>query len=350
VNIDAAAALLAEREEPAYRIAQARKAALSEYAERWEDVTTLPRALRAALDRRAPLRELTVEAEQVAGDGTIKLMLRTADGYPVEAVAMRHRDRRTVCLSSQSGCALACSFCATGAMGLGRNLEPGEILEQLIVLARRLREDDGARVHNVVMMGMGEPFQNYDRVLSAIRTMNDPTGFGLGARQIAISTAGWVPGIDRLAQEPLQVKLALSLHAPNDELRRELMPVTRRFPIAELMEACRRYRDATHRRIFVEYLLLEGVNDSNEHARELAELLRPHGKGAFHVNLIAYNPTAAGFHGSAPRVVEQFAAALERNGVGSSYRMSRGREIDAACGQLAMSGIPARTRRTPTPA
>ena len=147
-------------------------------------------------------------------------------------------------------------------MGLGRNLTPGEILEQLLVLARLLRDEQGARVSNVVMMGMGEPFQNYDHVLAAIRTMNDPNGFGLGARQIAISTAGWIPGIDRLADEPMQVKLALSLHAPDDELRGQLMPVTKRFPIAELMEACSRYRAATRRRVFVEYLLLEGVNDS----------------------------------------------------------------------------------------
>jgi 23S rRNA (adenine2503-C2)-methyltransferase len=344
VDIDAAAALLAERDEPAYRVTQARRAALTEYAESWDEVSTLPRGLRVALDERAPLRELVVEAEQVAADGTIKLRLRTADGYPVEAVAMRHRDRRTVCLSSQSGCALACTFCATGAMGLGRNLTPGEIVEQLVVLARRLRDSDGARVHNVVMMGMGEPFQNYDRVLAACRTMNDPTGFGLGARQIAISTAGWVPGIDRLAAEPMQIKLALSLHAPDDELRGQLMPVTRRYPIAELMDACRRYRAATRRRVFVEYLLLEGVNDSRTHARALADLLRPHGRGAFHVNLIAYNPTAAGFQGSASYVVEQFAQALERGGVGSSYRVSRGREIDAACGQLAMAGVPPRRR------
>ncbi len=344
MDIDAAAALLAERDEPAYRVTQARRAALTEYAESWDEVSTLPRALRVALDERAPLRELVVEAEQVAADGTIKLRLRTADGYPVEAVAMRHRDRRTVCLSSQSGCALACTFCATGAMGLGRNLTPGEIVEQLVVLARRLRDSDGARVHNVVMMGMGEPFQNYDRVLAACRTMNDPTGFGLGARQIAISTAGWVPGIDRLAVEPMQIKLALSLHAPDDELRGQLMPVTRRYPIAELMDACRRYRAATRRRVFVEYLLLEGVNDSRAHARALADLLRPHGRGAFHVNLIAYNPTAAGFQGSASYVVEQFAQALERGGVGSSYRVSRGREIDAACGQLAMAGVPPRRR------
>jgi 23S rRNA (adenine2503-C2)-methyltransferase len=347
VDLNAAAELFAERAEPAYRIAQARRATLIEYAETWDEVSTLPRALRAALDERAPLRELTVEAEQRAADGTIKLRLRTADGYPLEAVAMQHRERRTVCLSSQSGCALACSFCATGAMGLGRNLTPGEIVEQLVVLARRLRDEDGARVSNVVMMGMGEPFQNYDRVLEAIRTMNDPSGFGLGARQIAISTAGWVPGIDRLAAEPIQVKLALSLHAPDDELRGRLMPVTKRFPIAELMEACARYRAATRRRVFVEYLLLEGVNDSRAHARALADLLRPHGRGAFHVNLIAYNPTAAGYKGSAQYVVEQFSAELERGNVGSSYRQSRGREIDAACGQLAMAGVPAPRPSTP---
>ena len=163
MDLTAAAELFAERDEPAYRVAQARRATLTEYAETWDEVSTLPRALRAALDERAPLRELTVEEEQTASDGTIKLRLRTADGYPLEAVAMRHRERRTVCLSSQSGCALACTFCATGAMGLGRNLTPGEIVEQLIVLARTLRDRDGARVSNVVMMGMGEPFQNYDR-------------------------------------------------------------------------------------------------------------------------------------------------------------------------------------------
>ena len=176
-----------------------------------------------------PLSSLTVLDEAHASDGTVKVLLNTADGRPVEAVLMRYRDgRRSLCLSSQSGCALACTFCATGAMGLGRNLTPGEILEQLIVLARRLRDNDGARVSNVVMMGMGEPFQNYDRVLEAIRAMNDPNGFGLGARQIAISTAGWIPGIDRLSAEPMQIKLALSLHAPDDELRKLARSIMRR--------------------------------------------------------------------------------------------------------------------------
>ena len=216
-----------------------------------------------------PLRTLTEQASQRAEDGTIKLQLRTHDGYPLEAVAMSHGPRRTVCLSSQSGCALACTFCATGRMGLGRNLTPEEISEQLLRLARLLRDEQDARISNVVMMGMGEPFHNYDNVLAAIRTINAPEAFGLGARQIAISTAGWIPGIDKLAEEPLQVKLALSLHAPDDELRTKLMPVTKRYPIAELMEACRRYRERTRRRVFIEYLLLAGVNDSSQQARQL---------------------------------------------------------------------------------
>ena len=187
---------------------------------------------------------------------------------------MRHRGRRTACLSSQSGCPLACTFCATGEMGLGRSLRSGEIVEQLLALARILRDQD-ATVGNVVMMGMGEPFLNYDAVLDACRTMHDPDGFNLGARHIAISTAGWVPGIERLAEEPLPLRLALSLHAPTDELRSELMPVTRRYPIERLMAACRDYRERTGRRIFVEYLLLDGVNDSDREARTARPAARP---------------------------------------------------------------------------
>ena len=181
---------------------------------------------------------------------------------------MRHRNRRTACLSSQSGCPLACTFCATGAMGLGRNLTAGEIVEQLLVLARLVRDDDGGRIANVVMMGMGEPFLNYDAVLAACRTITDPAGYGLGARHIAISTAGWVPGIERLAEEPLQVKLALSLHAPTDELRTSLMPVDQALP-ARAADAAPAATTAprTGRRVFVEYLLLDGVNDCDGDAR-----------------------------------------------------------------------------------
>ena len=267
--------------------------------------------------------------------------MTTRDGYPVETVAMRHRDRTTVCVSSQSGCPLKCTFCATGSMGLGRNLTQGEIVEQVLVLARILR-DQGRRVTNVVMMGMGEPFLNYDEVLAACRRLNDPAGFGLGARSIAISTAGWIPGIERLATEPMQVRLALSLHAPNDALRAELMPVNRRYPLAKLMAACRAYRETSGRQIFIEYLLLDGVNDTDEHAVELGQLLRG---GGYHVNLISYNPTQAGYKGSGQTRVRAFARVLEKQGVSATYRASHGRDIDAACGQLAVGDVRSIRRR-----
>ena len=344
MTLQTALGVLEEERAPAYRARQLTHAVFTELAERWDEVTALPRPLRDRLERDAPLRTLREEAAQRAEDGTIKLQLRTHDGYPLEAVAMRHGERRTVCLSSQSGCALACTFCATGRMGLGRNLEAEEISEQLLRLARLLRDEQGARVSNVVMMGMGEPFHNYDNVLSAIRTINGPEAFGLGARQIAISTAGWIPGIDRLADEPLQIKLALSLHAADDELRTRLMPVTKRYPIAELMEACRRYRERTRRRVFIEYLLLAGVNDSSVQARQLVSLLRRGGPGAFHVNLIAYNPTGSDYVAADDDSVRRFRGELERGGLGASYRVSRGRGIEAACGQLVMQGIPARKR------
>jgi 23S rRNA (adenine2503-C2)-methyltransferase len=344
MTLQTALDVLREEGAPAYRSQQVTHAVYAELAERWDEVTALPRGLRERLERAAPLRTLAEEGAQRAEDGTIKLRLRTHDGYPLEAVAMSHGPRRTVCLSSQSGCALACTFCATGRMGLGRNLAPEEISEQLLRLARMLRDEQEARVSNVVMMGMGEPFHNYENVLAAIRTINSPEAFGLGARQIAISTAGWIPGIDKLADEPLQVKLALSLHAADDELRSKLMPVTKRYPIAALMEACRRYRERTRRRVFIEYLLLAGVNDSPQQARQLVGLLRRGGPGAFHVNLIAYNPTGSEYVAADDASVRRFRGELERGGIGTSYRVSRGRGIDAACGQLVMQGIPARRR------
>ncbi len=340
-------ALLEEWGEPAYRGRQVYRGVTRELASGYAELTTLPAGLRARLAEVEPWAELTRDEVQESRDGTFKVRFSTRDGFPVEAVAMRHRNRRTICVSSQSGCPLACTFCATGAMGLGRNLSAGEILEQVLVLARMLRER-GQRTSNVVMMGMGEPFLNYDAVLTACRLLNDPQGFGLGARQIAISTAGWVPGIERLASEQLQVKLAISLHAPNDRLRGELMPVTRRFPLARLLEACRTYRAGTGRRIFVEYLLLDGVNDAPELAGQLAGLLGPEG---FHVNLIAYNPTQAGYRASAQARVAEFAGVLARHGVSASYRRSHGGDIDAACGQLAAGGVrELRRRRRAVPA
>lgn len=335
-------ALLAEWGEPAYRARQVYEAATRGLVAEYGAMSALPAELRERLAGAEPLSELRAEEVQESRDGTVKVRLATRDGFPVEAVAMRHRDRRTACLSSQSGCPLACTFCATGAMGLGRNLRAGEIVEQLLVLARILR-GRGAEIGNVVMMGMGEPFLNYDAVLAACRTIHDPAGLGLGARKIAISTAGWVPGIERLAAEELPLRLALSLHAPTDELRGELMPVTRRFPVARLMDACRAYRERTGRRVFVEYLLLDGVNDADADAARLARLL---GSGpGFHVNLIAYNPTAAAYRASPADRVAAFAAVLRGRGVGTSYRRSHGGDIDAACGQLAVAGAKARRRK-----
>jgi 23S rRNA (adenine2503-C2)-methyltransferase len=328
-------AFLTDRGLPAYRFRQVYACATRGLAQDYEEMTELPAELRRRLAAELPLRELAEAERRDAADGTVKLRFTTRDGFPVESVGMQHAGRRTVCVSSQSGCPLACTFCATGDMGLGRNLTAGEISEQVLVLGRLLR-DAGERVSNVVMMGMGEPFLNYDAVLEACRLLNDPDGFGLGARRIAISTAGWVPGIQRLAAEPLQVKLALSLHAPTDELRRTLMPVARRYPLAELMAACRGYRELTGRRVFIEYLLLDGVNDADGHAGQLARLLGPEG---FHVNLIAYNPTAAGYRGSPPERVAAFAAVLAAHGLEASYRRSHGDDIKAACGQLAAAGV-----------
>ena len=334
--------LLEEWGEPAYRSRQVYQAATRTLVADYDGMTGLPAALRRRLAEAEPLAELEVDEVRESGDGTIKLRLLTRDGFPVEAVAMRHRGRRTVCLSSQSGCPLACTFCATGEMGLGRSLRSGEIVEQLLALARILRDQD-ATVGNVVMMGMGEPFLNYDAVLDACRTMHDPDGFNLGARHIAISTAGWVPGIERLAEEPLPLRLALSLHAPTDELRERAdarhPPVSDRAADGGLPRLPRAHGPAHLRRV---------------PAPRRRERLRPRGAAgsggcsargpAFHVNLIAYNPTASAYSASPQERVAAFAEVLRELGVGASYRRSHGSDIEAACGQLAVAGARARRR------
>ena len=338
VQLETAISLLADWGEPSYRREQVRQGVTRDLAASWDDLTTLSKTTRARLASELPFAELTLDEQQRAADQTVKARFRTQDGFPIETVLMRHGDRRAVCVSSQSGCALACTFCATGAMGLGRNLTGGEIFEQLLWAAREARRD-GGRIGNVVLMGMGEPFHNYDEVLAFCRLANDPAGFGLGARSIAISTAGWVPGVDRLAAEPLQVKLAISLHAPNDEVRATLMPVNKRYPVEAVMEACKRYREATHRRVFIEYLMLHGVNDAPAQADELASLLHAAAPGGFHVNLIVYNPTAADYRASDPSRIAGFRHMLDRRKIDHSLRQSRGRDIDAACGQLAVKGV-----------
>lgn len=338
MDLDAALAALRDLGQPAYRHDQVRQALTRDLVVNWDEATTLPASLRAALAERAPARELIERDRQESRDGTIKARFETADGFPLETVLMRHGDRHAVCVSSQSGCALACAFCATGAMGFGRSLRSGEIFEQLLWAARVARDERGSAIRNVVLMGMGEPLQNLDAVLGFCRAANDPAGFGLGARSIAISTAGWVPGIDALIEEPLQVKLAISLHAPDDALRTRLMPVNKRYPIADLMAALVRYRRARRRRIYVEYLLLDGVNDDPAHAEALADLLEEHLSGGYHVNLIWYNPTGSDLTASDPERVRRFRAVLTRRGAPHSLRRSKGADIDAACGQLAVRG------------
>ncbi len=344
MDLAAALAVLEAHEAPAYRVAQMRQAVTRDLISSWDEASTLPKALRMALQDAAPARELVVEDVQRSGDGTVKARFATADGFPLETVLLRQKDRHTVCLSSQSGCALACSFCATGAMGFGRSLTTGQILEQLLWAEGEARQRN-AKVRNVVMMGMGEPMQNYDAVLDFCRLANDPEGFGLGARSIAISTAGWVPGIRQLIKEPLQVKLAISLHAPDDALRTELMPINKRYPINDLMQALKDYRATTKRRIYIEYLLLHEVNDRVEQAERLADLLYANLPGGTHVNLIWYNPTGSDLTASAPDRVNRFRAVLDRRKIEHTLRRSKGTDIDAACGQLAVRGTDMAARR-----
>lgn len=328
---DQVASILTAWGEPAYRLRQVEDARRAG-ARDWEDITTLPVELRARLAEVVPLWSVVPDAMAESRDGTLKWRLRTADGLAIESVLISHaRGRRTLCVSSQAGCALGCRFCATGGMGPGRDLTAREIADQALLAAAAAR-DAGARMGNVVFMGMGEPLQNTAAVFDAIREIHSPAGLGISARSIAVSTAGWVPGIEELVAFDVPVRLALSLHAPDDATRTALMPINNRWPIANVLSACRRYADRTGRRVFIEYLLLDGVNDGPAAARRLAGLLRD---GRFHVNLIEYNATGGPFRGSPPDRARAFAEELSSAGLHPSLRRSRGADIAAACGQLA---------------
>jgi 23S rRNA (adenine2503-C2)-methyltransferase len=316
---------LAQAGEPPYRASQVWEW-VARGAGSYEEMTNLPAILRERLAAEVPLSTLAVRAEAKSDDGTIKTLFDTADGRPLEAVLMRYRDgRRSVCLSSQSGCPLTCTFCATGQMKFGRNLSADEILDQALHF-RRVEQID-----HVVFMGMGEPTMNLDEVLAACERLPD---LGVTHRRTAISTVGWVPGIDRLTECELPVSLALSLHAPNDGLRSQLMPVNDRYPLADVLAACDRYLARRRRKVFIEYVMLDGVNDLPEHARQLADLLDPR---AYKVNLIPYNPTGA-YEGSSPERIERFRAILAEHRLTATVRLTRGRDIEAACGQLAATG------------
>jgi 23S rRNA (adenine2503-C2)-methyltransferase len=313
---------LARAGEPDYRARQV-WAWLARGASGYEQMTDLPGALRAELAGSVPFSTLDLEHEAHAGDGTVKALFRTGDGHPLEAVLMRYRDRRrSICVSSQSGCPLTCSFCATGSMRFHRNLTASEILDQALHF-RRIEAID-----HCVFMGMGEPMLNLDAVLAACERLPD---LGVAHRRTTVSTVGWVPGIERLTESPLPLRLALSLHAADDALRSQLMPVNQRYPVAEVLDACRAHHERKRRPVFVEYVMLAGINDRYEQALGLAELLDPR---AFKVNLIPYNPTGT-YAGSSREAIAAFKAVLEERGLRATIRLTRGRDIDAACGQLA---------------
>jgi 23S rRNA (adenine2503-C2)-methyltransferase len=323
VDLTLLEAVLAERGEPAFRARQVWEWA-ARGASGYEEMTNLPRSLRDELVEAVPFSTLSVEDEAHAADGTVKTLFRTADGHPVEAVLMRYRDgRRSVCVSSQSGCPLTCTFCATGAMRFGRNLRASEILDQALHF-RRLEPVD-----HLVYMGMGEPFLNHEHVLASARRLPE---LGITHRRTTISTVGWLPGLRRFVDEVDEpIRLALSLHAADQRLRSELMPVNDRYPLPDVLAECRRYVELRRRKVFVEYVMLAGVNDSPERARELAGLLDPK---VFKVNLIPYNPTGR-FDGSSRDAIAAFKAVLDRARLPATVRLTRGRDIAAACGQLA---------------
>jgi 23S rRNA (adenine2503-C2)-methyltransferase len=323
VLMDTALLERALADEPAYRRRQVWEWA-ARGASGYDEMTNVPAPLRSRLADEVPFSTLTLKHDAHASDGTVKALFRTRDGHPVEAVLMRYRDgRRSVCVSSQSGCPLTCTFCATGQMRFGRNLTASEIVDQALHF-RRIEP-----INHVVFMGMGEPMLNLDGVLEAARSLPD---LGVTHRRTTISTVGWLPGLRRFVDEVEEpIRLALSLHAPNDALRSELMPVNDRYPLEDLVAECRRYSKLRGRKVFVEYVMLRGVNDRVEQAAELARLLDPK---IFKVNLIPYNPTGA-FEGSTRSAIDAFKSVLDRARLPATVRLTRGRDIAAACGQLA---------------
>jgi len=355
LSFDELIAQVSDWEEPNYRAMQIWEGV---YRQLWlspVEFTNLPKSLRGKLtdvygqytsgntittsfSNLKPIKEIT------SSDGeTLKTLFSLSDGRQVEAVLMRYAKRRTLCISTQAGCAMGCVFCATGQMGFKRHLSSGEIIEQVLYYARILRHQN-EQVTNVVLMGMGEPFHNYDATMAAIKRLNDPQGFNLGARRFTISTAGLVPGIRRFSTEQSQVNLAISLHAADDQLRSQLLPVNKRYPLDALFAACMEYVMASRRRISFEWALIEGVNDTPEQARLLAQRLaqfRINGSILCHVNLILLNPTQKySGRASTQNTALTFRQHLEQAGIPCTIRLRRGIEIQAGCGQLAAANNP----------
>jgi 23S rRNA (adenine2503-C2)-methyltransferase len=342
---------IVEHGEPAFRAKQLYNWLYQHLCTDFSQMTNLPQSLREKLVEEASIGPMIVRSElHSKDDRTRKILLELADGRLIESVLMlypplgEHSARATVCVSTQAGCAFGCTFCATGQMGFDRHLSAGEIVAQVLYFARELRNAPWTatglpgstsidRITNIVLMGMGEPLHNYNNVLQSLRILNSPEGFNLGARHMTVSTVGLVPAIRKLSQEPLQVNLAISLHAPTDELRSQTMPVNRKYPLSELIAACKDYIATTRRQVTFEYVLLAGVNDMPAYAHLLGELLAPLKQFA-HVNCIPVNATSASYRTPGPEAIRAFRDILFEHGISNSVRAERGDDIAAACGQL----------------
>lgn len=333
LNLDQISEMILKLGEPGYRATQIWESLYHQLNDDPTSYTTIPIALRQEIGTKWSFVSLSKAAESISQDSnTHKVLFETIPGDKIETVLMRYQRRRTVCISTQSGCGIGCVFCATGQMGFERNLSSGEIVEQVLYFARQLKEQDD-RLTNIVIMGMGEPFQNYDATMRAIETLNHPAGFNFGARRITISTVGLVPMIERFTKERRQVNLAVSLHAATNELRDKLVPINRKYPLEKLLESCREYVSHTNRRITFEWAMIKGVNDDLTQAKVLADQID---RLLCHVNLIPLNPTR-GYSKSATAgdVVTAFQDYLQSRGISSTTRLRRGIEIQAGCGQLA---------------
>lgn len=318
--------------EPKFRLKQAKKLIFQDLISDWKEASVFSAVLRDKLNKECPLL--------VKGDffvsknkDSVKALIELEDGLKVESVLMQHKDRNTICVSSQVGCPLGCKFCATGINGYKRDLTYSEIVAQAVFFARFLKKEN-RKITNIVFMGMGEPFLNYDNVLKAIKILNDPEGFNLGARRMSISTVGIIEGINKLAKENLQVNLAISLHASNDDLRTQIMPINKKYPLNKILNAVDKYIEATGRKVMFEYIMIKDFNDSVGSAEELAKFMKKH---LYLVNLINYNPTGI-FTPADSSNIKEFKDVLEEKGVKVTERYRLGSDIEAACGQLAGKG------------
>jgi 23S rRNA (adenine2503-C2)-methyltransferase len=319
------------KDEPKFRAKQVYEAVFAKFIEEWDEATNLPAALREKLKAEAPL-DIKAEVLEASNGQSAKAAIEVPGGV-VETVLMRHDDRNTVCVSSQLGCKLACTFCYTGRHGFVRDLDSYEIIEQVLLFSRLLKKS-GERVSNVVFMGMGEPFLNYDEAMKAIRFLNDEDTFNIGARKISVSTVGIIDGIKKFANEPLQLNLAVSLHAPNEGIRNVIMPISKNYPYKSLLKAVADYIKKTNRKVMIEYVLLKHINDSEENALELADALIGELGRLFTVNLVNYNPTGK-YKPAEKEDISAFRRVLEREGIEVVQRHKFGGDIKAACGQLA---------------